>query len=62
MKISALIKILQEKQRTYGDVEVEITVEGLHNDFYEDQIYFTKFGSLFISADGTYNKEEFADE
>jgi hypothetical protein len=63
-----LIKLLNGKLEKHGDLEVEITWEGITREIDSDGIYWTKeckdhgvsANMIFIDADGNSYKERFA--
>jgi hypothetical protein len=65
MKTSTLIAILQEKLITHGDIDAEVTWEGISRPIYAESIYKTKDNRLFIDGEGVdlfHYKERFAED
>jgi len=60
MKISKLIATLQNRMRKHGDIEVEVTWEGITRAISTDAVYKSKDGPLYIDADGNCCKRSFA--
>ena len=60
MKISELITTLQNRLKKHGDIEVEVTWEGITTSITTDAIYKSKDGPLYIDSDENYYKREFA--
>ena len=60
MRISELIEVLRLRQQTHGDVEVEVTWEGVIREIGPDSIYKSRRGALYIDADDNFYKERFA--
>lgn len=65
MKISELIKTLQQRQETWGDVEVEITWEGVTRHLSPAHVYCSpptdKYaGVLLLDADENFYKKDYA--
>lgn len=61
MKISELIETLQKRLGTHGDVDVEITWEGVQRGIDSSSIYLSKDGPLYIDGDGEGLGEETGD-
>lgn len=62
MKISGVIKCLQNRLEKHGDIEVKVTWEGIIRELFFDRIYKSKFGSLYIDADFNQYKEDFSED
>lgn len=68
MKVSELIEQLQTRLERHGDIEVEITWEGITRKIFPETIYYVPLNPwdkyrpvLFIDADGNSHKDGWAD-
>lgn len=57
MNITQLIASLQDWRERLGDVEVQVTWEGITRKLQEDRLWESKSGLLFIDADENFYKE-----
>lgn len=60
MRTSELVKILQNRIKKHGDIEVIGTWEGTDHEIDTDNIYMTKNGNLAIDVDGNSYKNSCA--
>lgn len=60
MKISELIKVLENKIQKHGDRDVEVTWESTTQSIDLNSIYLSKAGPLYIDADANFYKKDFA--
>lgn len=54
------VTVLQNKMKKHGDIEVEVTWEGITRSIFTDAIYKSNDGPLYIDADENSYKDEFA--
>lgn len=58
MKTSALIAVLQDQLAKHGDLEVEVTWEGVIRPIDAGSVYPGKDGQLLIDGDGNFYESE----